>query len=354
MQQEFGVLPSGEAVVAATLRNAAGLTVRLISYGASIQSVLVPDGAGAAVEVTLGHRDLQGYLDHPQYAGATVGRVANRTAGARFVLGGRTCRLAANDGPHALHGGKRGFDKVNWRLDDRGDDRVVFSHISPDGDEGYPGTLEARATYRLDEAGRLSVEYEAQADAATLVNLSNHAYWNLAGAGSGRSAMRHLLTIAADHFLPVDARLIPTGELRPVEGTVFDFREPARIADRVRAGNEPQLRPGRGFDHNWVLRQGDAGQTRPVAALRDPGSGRRMVIDTNQPGLQFYSGNFFDGTVAGHGGWLARMGDFVALEPQAFPDAANQPGFGSIRLDPGETYRNEIGWTFSQTEERAH
>lgn len=348
----FGTLPGGEAVFSVTLANRFGMRVSLISYGAAIQSVLIPRRHGEPAEVTLGHPDLQPYLDCPQYAGASVGRVANRTAGGRFVLDGITFRLTANDGPHSLHGGARGFDKANWRIAELGEDRVRFAHTSPDGEEGYPGTLEVSATYRLEESGRLSVEYLATTDAPTLVNLTNHAHWNLAGAGSGHSAMRHELAIAAGHYLPVDDRLIPTGERRPVEGTVFDFRQPAAIMNRVRSGGEPQLRPGRGFDHNWVLDGAVPGRIRQVASLRDPWSSRAMAIDTNQPGLQFYSGNFFDGSVAGHGGWLARMGDFVALEPQAFPDTANQPGFGSIRLDPGETYRNVIGWSFSASQER--
>jgi aldose 1-epimerase len=345
-QKVFGSLPSGEVVTAVTLQNRDGLTVRLLSYGASIQSVMAPDIAGRFAEVTLGHPDLQSYVDFPQYAGATVGRVANRIAGAQFTLDGKVHKLAANHGRNSLHGGLRGIDKVNWKVGEVSEDGVTFTHTSPDGDEGYPGTLEVCAAYRLDDGNRLSVEYSATSDAPTLVNLSNHAYWNLAGAESGHSAMRHLLTIAADHYLPVDAELIPTGELRPVENTVFDFRTAAPIADRVRTASEPQLQAGRGFDHNWVLRANPSGQSRPVAALHDPWSGRTMTIDTDQPGLQFYSGNFFDGTVAGHGGRLARMGDFIALEPQAIPDTANQPAFGSIRLDPGGTYRNVIGWTF--------
>lgn len=351
-QQEFGRLPSGEAVTAVSLRSRSGMVVRLISYGASIQSLIVPDRRKVMAEVTLGHGDLQSYVDHPQYAGATLGRVANRIAGASFTLDGTVYSLTSNDGPHALHGGRRGFDKANWQIEYLGENCVTFAHTSPDGDEGYPGTLEAKVTYRLDDGNRLCAEYSATTDAPTLVNLSNHAYWNLTGAGSGRSAMRHLLTIAADDYLPVDAGLIPTGELRPVDGTVFDFREPAAIGDRVRAGREAQLQSGRGFDHNWVVGDCARDRTRFVARLEDPWSGRCLVIDSNQPGLQFYSGNFLDGTIAGHKESLARMGDFVALEPQAFPDSANQPHFGCIRLDPGSTYLNVIGWTFSNVETR--
>jgi aldose 1-epimerase len=351
-QHEFGRLPGGEFVTAFCLCGSSGASVQVISYGAAIQSVLMPDRHGKLADVTYGHDDLQAYLDHPQYAGATVGRVANRIAGARFSLDGNTCQLARNDGANTLHGGVRGFDKVNWTVRDCGEDCVTFAHTSPDGDEGFPGTLDVAATYRLDERNRLSVEYTSTCDAPTLVNISNHAYWNLAGAGSGRSAMRHRLSIAADAYLPVDAGLIPTGERRQVDATVFDFREPAIIGDRVRDGSEAQLGPGRGFDHNWVLGDCPPGGTRPVARLEEPVSGRILVLDTNQEGLQFYSGNFFTGTVPGHANQLARMGDFVALEPQAFPDTANQPAFGSIRLDPGSLYRNIIGWSFSAPEER--
>jgi aldose 1-epimerase len=350
-QHEFGRLRSGEPVRAVTLTNRNGMRVGLISYGASIQSVSVPDRRGVMGEVAYGHPELRTYLECPQYAGATVGRVANRIAGARFELAGKTCRLVANDGANTLHGGPGGFDKANWRLEDIGEDEVTFAHTSRDGDQGFPATLEVAATYRLGDGNRLSVEYAATCDAATLVNLSNHAYWNLSGAGNGRSAMRHRLTIAADAYLPVTDDLIPTGQRRPVAGSPFDFRVPTVIGDRVREGSDDQLRPGRGFDHTWVLAAGPPGQNRAVAWLEDPWSGRAMVLDTDQRGLQFYSGNFFDGRVAGHGGQLARMGDFVALEPQAFPDTANQPDFGSIRLEPGGTYRNAIGWTFSTSQE---
>lgn len=346
-QREFGRLRSGEPVHAVTLTNRNGMRVGLISYGASVHSVAVPDRRGVMGEVAYGHPELRTYLERPQYAGATVGRVANRIAAARFALAGKTCRLVANDGVNTLHGGPSGFDKANWRLENIGEDEVTFAHTSWDGDQGFPGTLEVTATYRLGEGNRLSVDYAATCDALTLVNLSNHAYWNLSGTGSGHSAMRHRLSIGAEAYLPVTQDLIPTGERRPVAGSPFDFRVPAVIGDRVREGSDPQLRPGRGFDHNWVLDACLQGQTRAVARLEDPWSGRALVLDTDQPGLQFYSGNFFDGTVAGHSGQLARMGDFVALEPQAFPDTANQPDFGSIRLEPGGTYRNAIGWTFS-------
>lgn len=343
----FGTLPDDETVAAITLRNRRGVTARIITYGASLQSVEVPDRAGALADVTLGHATLQEYLDQPQYLGSTVGRVANRIAGGRFTLDGRDHRVPANDGAHSLHGGERGFDKANWRLAEIGEGKASLHHVSPDGDQGYPGTLSVTATYKLDDDDTLSVEYLATTDRPTIVNLSNHAYWNLAGEGSTEGAMGHLLTIPADHFLPSDAGLIPTGEFRPVAGTPFDFRRPTAIAARLRDARDAQIRVGRGYDHNWVVARRPSDSPRLLALLEHPPSGRRMELLSNQPGVQFYSGNFLDGTTVGKSGRLYRMGDAVALEPQMFPDTPNRPEFGSIRLDPGETYRNIILWRFS-------
>ena len=346
----FGHLPTGEAVEAVTLANAGGTTVRIISYGASLQSVVVPGRDGVRADVTVGHRTLQEYLDCPQYAGATVGRVANRIAGGRFVLDGREYRVPLNNGPNALHGGERGFDKANWRIERLDERSVTFAHTSPDGDQVFPGTLSVTAEYSLDDTGRLSVEYLATTDAPTLVNLSNHAYWNLAGDGAPEGAMSHRLTIFADRYLPVDAALIPNGEFRAVAGSPFDFRSPVAIGARLRHGSDEQIRFGRGYDNNWVIGREVSDHPRPLARLEDPRSGRTMTVSSNQPGIQFYSGNFFDGSTCGKGGQLIRMGDAVALEPQAFPDTPNRPEFGSVRLDPGQTYRNVIEWAFSAGE----
>jgi aldose 1-epimerase len=344
----FGTLPDGGRVEAITLANGRGMQVRIITYGASIQSVLAPDRQGRPADVTLGHEALEPYLRRPQYFGATVGRVANRIAGGRFTLDGREYRVPVNDGPNALHGGPHGFDKANWSIVDEGPGAsLTLHHISADGDQGFPGTLNVTAAYSLDEENALSVEYRATTDRATIVNLSNHAYWNLAGEGSPGGAMAHLLTIPADHYSPTDATAIPTGEFRPVAGTVFDFRQPTAVGARVRDAADEQIRFGRGYDHDWVVAREISAAPRLLAQVEDPGSGRVMRILSNQPGIQFYSGNFLDGTSIGKAGRFYRMGDAVVLEPQMFPDTPNRPEFGSIRLDPGEVYRNQIIWHFS-------
>jgi aldose 1-epimerase len=346
-RETFGKLPDGGEAEAISLSNRRGMRVRILTYGASIQSVLVPDREGALADVALGHATLTEYLERPQYLGSTVGRVANRIAGGRFTLEGREYRVPLNDGANSLHGGTRGFDKANWAAARLGDGSVTLRHISPDGDQGYPGTLTGDATYTLDEDNALSVEYLAVTDRPTLVNLTNHAYWNLAGEGSAGGAMGHLLTIPADHYLPTDAGSIPSGELRPVDGTPFDFRRPTLIEAGLRDASEEQIRLGRGYDHNWVVAGHPTEEHRLAAQLEDPISGRCMELFSNQPGVQFYSGNFLDGTTIGKSGRLYRMGDAVVLEPQMFPDTPNRREFGSIRLDAGETYRHVIVWRFS-------
>jgi aldose 1-epimerase len=351
----FGTLPDGRTVEAVTLSNHHGMRVRLISYGASIQSVMVPDRQGHAVDVTLGYPTLQAYLDQPQYFGSTVGRVANRIAGGKFTLDGKSYQVPVNNGPNSLHGGTNGFDKVVWTVAEVHDGpaaSVTFRYVSPDGEMGYPGTLTVTATYGLSEANELSVEYRATTDRTTIVNLSNHAYWNLAGEGSAEGAMGHLLTIPADHYSPTDATAIPTGEFRPVAGTVFDFRKATPVGARVRDASDPQIVYGRGYDHNWAVARGLALQPRLLARVEEPKSGRVMEILSNQPGLQFYSGNFLDATTVGKAGKIYRMGDAIVLEPQMFPDTPNHPEFGSIRLEPGQTYRNLIVWRFSTVPER--
>lgn len=346
-REPFGTLPNGELVEAITLAGRGAVRARILTYGASIQSLLAPGRDGALADVALGHATLDEYLKQPQYLGSTVGRVANRIAGARFSLDGVEYHVPANDGANSLHGGSSGFDKANWQVEGMTAGSVTLRHVSPDGDQGYPGTLTVTAAYKLDDEDSLSAEYRATADRPTIVNLTNHAYWNLAGEGSDRGAMDHLLTIPADHYLPTDAALLPTGELRTVGGTPFDFRSPSAIAARLRDASDAQIRAGRGYDHNWALSPRAVEEPRLVARLEDPVSGRRMEMLSNQPGIQFYSGNFLDGTSAGKAGRLYRMGDAVVLEPQAFPDTPNRPAFGSVRLDPGETYRNVIVWRFS-------
>lgn len=346
----FGRLPDGQIVEAITLANHHGMTARIITYGASIQSLLVPDRHGRADDVTLGYPNIDLYLSQPQYFGATVGRVANRIANGRFTLDGKTYQVPVNNGPNSLHGGTRGFDKVVWTLVDVNSGpkaSATLRYVSPDGDMGYPGTLTVTATYSLDESNRLSVEYRATTDRTTLVNISNHAYWNLSGEGSEEGAMGHVLTIPADTFSPTDATAIPTGEFRPVAGTVFDFRTPTPVGLRVRDAADRQIVFGKGYDHNWVVARRVSEEPRLLATVEDPKSGRAMRLLSNQPGLQFYSGNFLDATTSGKAGKLYREGDAIVLEPQMFPDTPNRPEFGSVRLEPGQTYRNIIIWEFS-------
>lgn len=342
----FGNVPGqGEAEII-TLSNASGMTAGILSYGAAIQSVRVPDRAGTIGDVALGYSSLAGYLAGSEYFGATVGRVANRIAGGRFIIDGRACQAPVNNGPNSLHGGIAGFDKRLWSITEASTAHVVLRLVSADGDQGYPGTLTATAAYALDAGNRLSVTYTATTDAPTVVNISNHAYWNLGGEGSG-SAMQHRLTIVADAYLPTDTGAIPTGEIRSVAGTPFDFRAGAVVDDGLRQGKDDQIRIGRGYDHNWVVARAVAAEPRLVARVEDPVSGRVLDLLSDQPGVQFYSGNFLDGAIAGKSGRLYRQGDAIALEPQMFPDTANQPAFGSVRLDPGQTYRNRMIFQFS-------
>ena len=344
----FGTLADGQTVEAVILTNASGMSVKIISYGASIQSADVPDAQGEFADVTLGYNTIDEYVARPQFFGSTVGRVANRIAHARFTLEGKEYVVPANDGTNSLHGGDVGFDKVNWTVAACDEEAlsVTLSLISPDGDQGYPGNLSVTATYQLSDDNALSVHYHATTDAPTAINLSNHAYWNLGGEGGVHDAMDHLLTIKAEHYLPVTTALIPTGERRSVAGSAFDFRTPTPIHNHVRDVADEQLRHGRGFDHNWVIDEVVAPRPRMLAKLEDPRSGRTMTLLSNQPGVQFYSGNFFDGSTAGKAGKSYRMGDAIALEPQMFPDAPNHPSFASVALHPGDIYENIIIWQF--------
>ena len=337
----------GQPVEAITLDNG-HVRATIITWGAAIQSVIVPDRSGRKADIVLGHSSIDGYLAKPEYFGATVGRVANRIAKGRFVLDGRTYQTPVNNGPNALHGGVKGFDKNVWSVRDIASGpvaHVTLALVSPDGDQGYPGTLTATATYTLNAADELGIEYRATSDRATLVNLSNHSYWNLGGEGSAGGVMDHRLTIPADTFMPTDAGAIPTGEFRRVAGTPFDFRTATPIGARVRDADE-QIRFGRGYDHNWVIARDVATVPRLVAQVEDPVSGRVLDVLSDQPGLQFYSGNFLDGTTVGKSSHLYRQGDAFVLEPQKFPDTPNHPEFGSVRLDPGQTYVNRIVFRF--------
>lgn len=346
----FGHLPDGTPVEAITLANAAGMSATVIAHGATLQAMRVPGRDGTIADVTLGHAALAPYLDQPQFFGSSVGRVANRIAGGRFTLDGREYRVPANDGPNALHGGPCGFDKALWQVVETGTDpapRVTLAHTSPDGDQGFPGTLRVTATYALADDGTLAVTYRAETDRPTLVNLTNHAYWNLAGEGAPGGAMDHVLTIPAEHFLPTDTAAIPTGEFARVEGTPFDFRTPQVIGARVRDAGHEQIRVGRGYDHNWVVARERSAEPGLLARLEHPGSGRVLEVLSTEPGVQFYSGNFLDAGSIGKAGQAYRMGDGIALEPQMFPDTPNRPEFGSIRLDPGAVYEHRLSFRFS-------
>jgi aldose 1-epimerase len=342
----FGQLPDGTAVEIFTLTNPSGMEVRTIPFGAIIVSIKVPDRDGHLDDVTLGFDGLDGYAKAHPFFGAVVGRYGNRIANGRFSLDGKTYQLATNDGPNHLHGGVKGFDKRLWNAEPFGRDGntgVVYTMTSRDGDEGYPGTLNVRVTYTLTPANELTVDYDATTDRPTPVNLTQHSYFNLAGEGR-RDILEHRLTIDADRFTPVDKTLIPTGELAPVEGTPFDFRQPTAIGRRINADHE-QLRFGRGYDHNWVLNRSGAGLAH-AARLEDPTTGRTLDVSTTEPGMQFYSGNFLDGTIAGKSGHVYRQRYGLCLETQHFPDSPNHANFPSPILRPGERYQSKTVFAF--------
>jgi aldose 1-epimerase len=347
-----GMLKAGGAVEAITLSNGHGMSARILTYGATLQSLVAPDRDGRPADVLLGYDELASYEDHPNYFGVTVGRYANRIAGGRFALDGKSYQLPLNDKTNSLHGGGKGFDKQLWRVVSTKDGpsaNVVLALISPDGDSGYPGQLDITVTYSLDEQGALTIAYDAKTSKPTVLNMTNHAIFNLSGEGSPTGANFHRLTIPAQTYTPVDAQLIPTGERRPVAGGVFDFRQPRIVADGMRDGRDEQIRFGRGYDHNFALDKGPTAQPELAARLEDPASGRVLEVLSTEPGLQFYTGNFLDGTFVGKGGHVYRMGDGIALEPQKFPDAPNQPAFASARVDPGKPYRHVMIYRLSTT-----
>jgi aldose 1-epimerase len=337
----FGQTPDGEAVESFTLTNAHGIELRAISYGGIIVSLRAPDRDGRLDDVVLGHDDLAGYLAKPSFFGALVGRYGNRIAGGRFTLDGRTYTLATNNGPNHLHGGVRGFDKRVWKAEPferPGTAGLVLTRTSPDGEEGYPGNLAVRVTYTLTDRDEVGFEYFATTDKPTVVNLTQHSYFNLAGDGK-RDVLGHELMIDADRFTPVDKTLIPTGVLAAVAGTPFDFRKPATIGARIGADDE-QIRNGGGYDHNFVLKGGGDGST-PVIRVFEPTTGRTLDIATTEPGVQFYSGNFLDGSVTGKAGHVYGKRYGFCLETQHFPDSPNHAGFPSTVLRPGKEYRSK-------------
>jgi len=350
VREQAGRLADGSPVEAVTLSNARGIEARVITYGATLQSLVAPDRNGVRAEVTLGFDTAEEYESKPSYYGVTVGRFANRIAGGRFTLDGATYQLPQNNNGNSLHGGAEGFDKRNWRIVSVSSGpvaSVVMALTSPDGDQGYPGKLEVTVTYSLDDGGDLTIAFDASTDKPTVVNMTNHALFNMAGDGAPEGTARQMLTIPASAYTPVSETLIPTGELRPVAGTVFDFRTPRLIALGLRDGRDQQIVYGRGYDHNFALDKGQTAEPQLAARLEDPVSGRVLEVLSTEPGVQFYTGNFLDGTSAGRSGRMYRMGDGIALEPQKFPDAPNQPAFASARVDPGKPYRHVMIYRLS-------
>ncbi|HTR21495.1 MAG TPA: aldose epimerase family protein [Gemmatimonadales bacterium] len=341
----FGTTPGGESVEVFTLTNQQGLQVRVTTYGGIIVSLLAPDRAGRLADVVLGYDSLDGYLHDSHHFGGVIGRYANRIAHARFTIDGRTYRLAANNGPNHLHGGLRGFDKVVWEAAPFGSDDtsgVELLYTSQDGEEGYPGRLEVQVTYGVTDRNELIVEYRATTTKATPVNLTQHSYFNLAGAGNG-DILGHRILIDADAMTPVDEHLIPTGAIVPIAGTPFDFRSLTTIGSRI-ATDDPQLIRGGGYDHNFVLRGGGTGLVH-AARVVDPGSGRTLDVSTTEPGVQFYSGNFLS-RVSGKSGLTYGPRAGLCLETQHYPDSPNQPGFPSTILRPGAEYRSRTVFAF--------
>jgi aldose 1-epimerase len=347
IRASFGTTPDGTPVDVYTLTNAHGIRMRVLTYGGIVQSLETPDRAGKLDDVVLGFDDLQGYVKSSPYFGAIVGRYGNRIAGGRFTLDGKTYKLATNNGPNALHGGIKGFDKVVWAAQQFKSDSgvgVVLTHPSPDGDEGYPGTLNAKVTYILTDRDELAIDYEATTDKATPVNLTNHSYWNLAGEGA-RDILGHVLTIESSAIVPVDSTLIPTGSLMPVAGTPFDFRSPTAIGARIEDKHQ-QIQFGKGYDHTFVLDGARQNGVAHAAHVAEPTTGRTLDVYTTEPGVQFYSGNFLDGSITGKHGRVYGHRSGLALETHHYPDSPNRPNFPSTILRPGQTYRTRTVYRF--------
>lgn len=347
----YGTTTDGKVIDQYVLTNANGMEVKIITYGGIITSIRVPDRSGQMGNVVLGFDQLSGYEAKTPYFGAIIGRYGNRIGRAKFTLNGTDYTLATNDGPNSLHGGKKGFDKQVWAAKETRSDSGValeLSYLSPDGEEGYPGNLSVKVVYTLTDQNEIRIDYRATTDKTTVVNLTNHSYFNLAGNGSG-SVYDHIMHINADHYNPVDEGLIPTGELSLVEGTPFDFRAPKRIGAGIRSSN-PQMVIARGYDHNFVLNQNKTASLTFTARAYDPSSGRTMEVWTSEPAVQFYTGNFLDGTLIGSSGGLYRQGDAFCLETQHFPDSPNHPDFPSTELKPGDTYSTTTVYKFGTDE----
>ena len=344
-QQPFGT-KDGRPVTLYTLTNSHGVEVRAMNYGGIILSMRVPDRKGQFADIVLGHDTLEGYIPNPPYFGAIIGRYANRIANGTFSLDGKTYTLPKNDGPNTLHGGTmRTFDRVVWDAEPmKGNTGVVFSYLSKDGEEGFPGNLKIKVTYVLTESNELMVDYEATTDKDTPINVTQHSYFDLAGEGTG-DILNHEIMINADRFTPVDKNLIPTGELRPVKDTPLDFTKPTKIGARI-DDNYDQLVLGHGYDHNFVINRKSEGLTL-AARVYEPTSGRVLEVSTTQPAIQFYTGNFLDGTIRGKQGHVYKRRYGFCLETQHFPDAPNHQNFPSTTLKPGETFRQKTVFKFS-------
>jgi aldose 1-epimerase len=348
----FGSLSDGTPVDIYTLTNSRGMEVKILTYGGILQSIKVPDRRGRFANVTLGFDNLTDYEERNPYFGCITGRYANRIALGQFQLNGQTYQLPINNPPNSLHGGDIGFDKHVWAatpVQDRHSVGLELRFTSPDGDQNYPGTLANKVTYTLTNRNEIRMDYRSRlvgnSDLKTIINLTNHAYWNLAGEGSS-DIYGHKLKINASHYTPVDPTLIPTGEIASLDGSSLDFRRSTAIGARIRDGSEPQLVIGRGYDHNWVLDRHGSG-LELAARVVEPKSGRVLEVITDQPGIQFYSGNFLDGTLVGTSGRMYRQGDGFALETQHYPDSPNHPNFPSTVLAPGQRYETTTIYKFS-------
>ncbi len=344
-QKPFGTR-DGRPINLFTLTNANGVEVDAMNYGGIIVSIRVPDRKGQIADIVLGHENLDGYIPNPPYIGAIVGRYANRIANGTFTLDGKTYTLPKNDGPNTLHGGiDKTFNKVVWEGEAlKGKTGVAFSFLSKDGDDGFPGNAKVKVTYTLTDQNELVIDYEATTDKTTVINLSQHSYFNLSGEGNG-DILNHELMLNADRFTPVDKNLIPTGELRPVKGTPLDFTTSTRIGARIDDSYD-QMVLAHGYDHNWVINRKGEGLTL-AARMYEPTTGRVLEVSTTQPGVQFYTGNFLDGTVTGKHGHVYKRRYGFCLETQHFPDSPNHPDFPSTILKPGETFKSETVFKFS-------
>ena len=340
----FGQTPDGTPVSLYTLRNSKGAEAGICSYGGLVIFLKVPDRKGHLGDVVLGYDNLDGYLKDTPYFGALIGRYGNRIAKGKFTLDGTEYTLAINNDPNALHGGLKGFDKVVWEpriLASLEGPALELKYVSKDGEEGYPGNLSVTAVYTLTDDNALKVEFMATTDKDTILNLTHHSYFNLAGKGD---ILNHQLMMPAERFTPVDSTLIPTGELKPVAGTPFDFRTPTAIGARINQDDE-QLKFGKGYDHNWVFDK-PIGQLALMARVYEPTTGRVLEVWSTEPGLQFYSGNFLNGTIKGKGGWVYQFRNGFCMEPQHYPDSPNHSNFPSVVLKPGEVYKNTIIYKF--------